>query len=199
MMVTVEADLKLSLNPTALSLLTRVEDFLAEHNIRAYVVGGFLRDLVIIRDTADIDIALETNVLHIAPRIADHLGGKFVSLDEMNGVGRIILPEPGEHLDSSQWQIDFSTIEGSIEQDLARRDFTIDSMAIGLDKIVKGAATSEIIDPFNGLEDIERQVVKATGDTIFKDDAVRLLRAVRLAAELNFTISPETEALIRQS
>lgn len=199
MMVTVEADLKLSLNPTALSLLTRVEDFLAEHNIRAYVVGGFLRDLVIIRDTADIDIALETNVLHIAPRIADHLGGKFVSLDEMNGVGRIILPEPGEHLDSSQWQIDFSTIEGSIEQDLARRDFTIDSMAIGLDKIVKGAATFEIIDPFNGLEDIERQVVKATGDTIFKDDAVRLLRAVRLAAELNFTISPETEALIRQS
>ena len=78
-MVTVEADLKLSLNPTALSLLTRVEDFLAEHNIRAYVVGGFLRDLVIIRDTADIDIALETDALHIAPQIADHLGGKFIS------------------------------------------------------------------------------------------------------------------------
>ena len=191
--------MKLSLNPTTLSLLARVEDFLAKHNTRAYVVGGFLRDLVIIRDTADIDIALEADALHIAPQIADHLGGKFVSLDEMNRVGRVILLEPGEHPDSRQWQIDFSTIEGGIKQDLARRDFTIDAMAIGLDKIVKGAATSEIIDPFNGMEDIERQVVRAIGDKIFKEDALRLLRAVRLAAELNLTISPETEALIRQN
>lgn len=199
MMVAVEADLKLSLNPTALSLLTRVEDFLTKHNTRAYVVGGFLRDLVVIRDTADIDIALEADALCIAPQIADYLGGKFVSLDEINRIGRVILPKPGEHPDSKQLQIDFSTIEGGIEQDLARRDFTIDAMAIGLDKIVKGATTSEIIDPFNGLKDIERKVVRATGDTIFKEDAIRLLRAVRLAAELDLTISPETETLIHQN
>ncbi|MFH1662341.1 MAG: HD domain-containing protein [Chloroflexota bacterium] len=199
MMVSVEADLKLSLNPTTLSLLSRVEDFLSRHDTRAYVVGGFLRDFIIKRSTADIDIALEADALHIAPQIADHLGGKFVALDEMNGVGRVILSEPGEHPDSRQWQIDFSTIEDGIAQDLARRDFTIDAMAISLDKIVKGTATSEIIDPFNGLEDIERRVIKATGDTIFREDAARLLRAVRLAAELNFIISPETETLIRQN
>jgi poly(A) polymerase len=198
-MVAVEADLKLSLNPTILSLLAQVEDFLTKNSTRAYIVGGFLRDLLMLRNTADIDIALEADALHIAPRVADHLGGKYIPLDEINRVGRVILSGQEKQPDSIQWQMDFSTIEGDIKQDLGRRDFTIDAMAIGLDKIVKGAATSEIIDPFNGMEDVEGKVIRATVDTIFKEDAVRLLRAVRLAAELNFTINPETETLMRQN
>jgi len=191
--------LKLSLNPTSLSLLAQVEDFLTKNSTRAYIVGGFLRDLVMLRNTADIDIALEADALHIAPRVADHLGGKYIPLDETSRVGRVILSGQEEQPDNRQWHIDFSTIEGDIKQDLGRRDFTIDAMAIGLDKIVKGATTSEIIDPFNGMEDVEGKVVRATVDTIFKEDAVRLLRAIRLAAELNFTINPETETLMRQN
>ena len=191
--------MELLLNPAALSLLTRIERFLASHSTRAYIVGGFLRDLLLARDTADIDIALKADALDIAPGIAAYLGGKFVPLDKVNGVARVILPEPVGHPGSGHWQIDFSTIEDGIEQDLARRDFSIDAMAINLDRITKTAAASEIIDPFNGLADIKHRVVRATGNTVFEADAARLLRAVRLAAELGFTISRQTETLIRQN
>ncbi|UCE98415.1 MAG: CCA tRNA nucleotidyltransferase [Dehalococcoidia bacterium] len=199
MMVAIEADLNLSLKPPTFSLLSQIEGLLTNFNTRAYIVGGFLRDLVIKRETADIDIALKADVLHIAPKVADNLGGKFVSLDERNGIYRIILPKTGGHPDDKQWQIDFSAIEGDIENDLSQRDFTIDAMAIDLNKIIQGVAISDIIDPFNGLQDIEKQIVKTTSDTVFKKDAVRLLRAVRLADELGFTIYSETEDLIRQN
>ena len=191
--------MELLLNPTTLSLLTRIEKFLARHGTRAYIVGGFLRDLVLARDTADIDIALEADALEVAPGLAACLDAKFIPLDKVNRVGRVILPIQGTYSGKSQWQIDFSTIEDGIEQDLGRRDFTIDAMAIKLDRIIKGAAASEIIDPFNGLGDIRQKIIRATNDDVFAADAARLLRAVRLAAELDFTISRETEVLIRQN
>ncbi len=191
--------MNLSLKPPTLSLLSQIEGLLTNFNTHAYVVGGFLRDLVIERETADIDIALEADILQIGPRVADNLGGKFISLDERNGIYRIILPKIGGHPDDNQWQIDFSTIEGDIKNDLSRRDFTMDAMAIDLKKTIKGVAISDIIDPFDGLQDIEKQIVKTTSDTVFKKDAARLLRAVRLADELRFTIYPETEDLIRQN
>jgi poly(A) polymerase len=151
------------------------------------------------KDTTDIDIAVEADALHVASQLADHFDSKYIPLDEINKVGRVILLEPGDHSINRQWYIDFSTIESDIEQDLARRDFTIDAMAISLDKIVKGAVSSEIIDPFNGLGDINHKVVKATFDTIFEEDGLRLLRAIRLATELSFAISPDTETLIRKN
>ena len=190
--------MKLLLNPTTLSLLTQVEKFLAKYGIKAYIVGGFLRDLLLTRETADIDIALEADTLEVAPKLANYLGGKFAPLDKINRVGRVILPKPEVKPGAGQWQMDFSTIEDSIEQDLKRRDFTIDAMAINLDGIIKGTAADEIIDPFNGSRDIKQKVIRATGNTIFKVDAVRLLRAVRLAAELKFTVSRETEILIQK-
>jgi poly(A) polymerase len=72
-------------------------------------------------------------------------------------------------------------------------------MAIGLDSIIKDAVASKIIDPLGGLLDIKHKVIKATSNSIFKEDPVRLMRAIRLAAELNFTISPETKDLMRQN
>ena len=166
-MVAVEADLELLLNPTTLSLLTQVEKFLARHNTQAYIVGGFLRDLILTRDTADIDIALEADALEVAPEVATYLGAKFAPLDKVNRVGRVILPKPEVHPGAGQWQIDFSTIEDDIEHDLKRRDFTIDAMAINLDRIIKGTAADEIIDPFNGLKDIQQRVVRAISDPVF--------------------------------
>ncbi len=191
--------MELLLNHTTLSLLTQLEKFLARHGTQAYIVGGFLRDLILARDTADIDIALKADALEVAPKVADYLDGKFVPLDKVNRVGRVILSQPEVPSGTGQWQIDFSTIEDGIEKDLGRRDFTIDAMAISLDRIIKGTVADEIIDPFNGLKDTRQRVVRAISDTVFKADSARLLRAVRLAAELDFTISQETEALIWQN
>ena len=95
-----------------------------------------------------------------------------------------------------RWQLDFATFEGDIEQDLSRRDFTIDAMAIDLASL---EGDIQLIDPFNGQADLEKKTVRAVADTIFQSDAARLLRAVRLAAELGFTIDKNTEALVREN
>ncbi len=175
----------------ALSLLTEVSHFLTEQGIESYIVGGFVRDVLLERDTADIDIAVAGDALDIASKVAGNLGGKYVLLDKVNRVGRVVLG------DKRQWEIDFSTFEGSIEQDLGRRDFTIDAMAVDLSQLGKENTEIQLIDPFGGWDDLHQGVIRAVAETAFTSDAVRLLRAVRLTAELGFSINEETEALIR--
>ena len=195
------------------SLLTKAGNFLAKQNIQSYVVGGFVRDVLLGRDTADIDIAMEADALNIAPQIAAALSGKHVLLDEEHGISRVVLTNEEAPSTKGQWELDFSTIEGSIEQDLARRDFTIDAMAVDLGKMADQhhlptlphldrrreapPRPSILIDPFGGWTDLHQRVIRAVTETAFASDAVRLLRAARLAAELGFTIDAETEALIQ--
>ncbi|MFB0559532.1 MAG: CCA tRNA nucleotidyltransferase [Dehalococcoidales bacterium] len=185
--------MKLVIEPTTSLLLTRVGNFLAEQNVKSYLVGGFVRDVLLGRDTVDIDIAVASDVLKIAPRVAAALGGKYVLLDEANRIGRVVVGK-----EEGRWELDFSTFEGSIEQDLARRDFTIDAMAVDLSQSGEGYTDVQLIDPFNGWSDLHQSVIRAVARTTFELDAARLLRAVRLAAELGFSIDSETEALIRR-
>ncbi|GAH45340.1 unnamed protein product [marine sediment metagenome] len=126
------------IEPRVLLLLARVSNFLAGQNIQAYVVGGFIRDGLLGRATADIDIAVAGDSLEIAPGVATALGGKYVLLDEVNRIGRVILASKEASATSQQWELDFSSLRGSIEQDLAQRDFTIDAMAIELNQLAKG-------------------------------------------------------------
>ncbi len=127
--------MKLFIEPSASLLLTKLSDFLTEQGIQSYVVGGFVRDVLLERGTADIDIAVVADALETAPKVATALGGKYVPLDRINRVGRIILVNKGEPSTREQWRLDFSTVTGTIEQDLARRDFTIDAMAVDLSQI----------------------------------------------------------------
>lgn len=192
--------LKLIFGPSALLLLTKLGNFLAEQGIKSYVVGGFVRDTLLGRDTADIDIAVTADALEIAPKVATALGGKYVPLDRINKVGRVILVNRGEPSTGGQWNLDFSTVKGTIEQDLARRDFTIDAMAVDLSQLGKGYTDVPLVDPFNGGNDLRQGAIRIVTETVFESDAARLLRAVRLAAELGFSIDKETDALIhRQS
>lgn len=186
--------MKLSIEPGASSLLTKVNNLLARQGIKSYLVGGFVRDVLLKRDTADIDIALAADALEITPRIADALGGKFILLDEANKVARVVVA--GKALSGGRWQLDFSAFEGSIEQDLGRRDFTIDAMAVDLGGLAKGDVP--LLDPFGGRADLRNRIIRAVSGAVFSSDAVRLLRAVRLAAELDFTIDGQTEALVKR-
>ncbi len=198
MIDTSKEDLKSLIKSRAPSLLVSVNSLLSEQNVQSYLVGGFIRDALLRRGTADIDIAVAADALKIAPRIAAALGGRYVLLDEVNGVGRVILFSEGAPSAKGQWHFDFSTVKGNIEEDLARRDFTIDAMAVDLGQLVEGSADAQLIDPFNGRDDLQRGIIRAVADTAFESDPARLLRAVRLAAELGFTIANETEALIRR-
>jgi poly(A) polymerase len=184
------AGLELSVEPSISSLLARVSHFLTEQRVRAYLTGGLVRDARLGRETADIDIAVSADALEVARQIAVELGGRYVPLDEENGIGRVVL---------ERLTLDFTTFRDDIEDDLARRDFTIDAMAIDLEEFVRQPRSATLIDPFRGQDDLDKGIIRAVTETAFPSDPVRLLRAVRLAAELGFSVDGETEALIRQS
>lgn len=193
-------DLKLSARAGAAPLLERVSRFLAGEGILSYLVGGFIRDMLLGRDTADIDIAVDGAAPQVARRAAAALGGKYVLLDELNGVARVIMPGDSP---ASRWQIDFSTLKGGdIAADLAQRDLTIDAMAVETGELAHALETESLrpealIDPCGGREDLQRHLVRAVSQTSFSADAIRLLRAVRLAAELGFSIEDDSQRLIR--
>ena len=188
--------MKLSIEPRAALLLTEVNNLLTKQGIKSYLVGGFVRDVLLGKDTIDIDIAVAADALEIAPKVATALGGRYVQLDEVNRVGRVVLVNAGAASVRGRWDLDFSTFKGSIEQDLKRRDFTIDAMAVDLGQVV--CQPHPLIDPFGGCNDLHRGVLRAVTETVFESDAARLLRAVRLAAELGFSIDHQTESLIRR-
>jgi poly(A) polymerase len=171
-------------------LLAKLIDFLTGQGAHGYLVGGFVRDALLGRDTADIDIAVDVDVLNIAPRIGELLQGKFILLDEVNRIGRVILKD---------WTIDVASFTGKIEDDMARRDFTIDAMAVDLNQLAADSQDASLIDPFEGRLDLDRGIIRIVANTVFKDDPVRLLRAVRLASELGFSIDRKTESEIHRS
>ena len=202
--------LKLPVKPMTLSLLEQVGSFCAKQNTQAYIVGGFVRDLLLKRDTADIDIALRADALEIAPELAAALGGKYIPLDEVNRVGRVVIAGGEEPSEQVRWQLDLSTAQDGILEDLKRRDFTINAVAIDLEKVIQPQTSADaqpldeallatrLIDPYNGLNDLRRGVIRAVSEKALQLDALRLLRAVRLASELGFNISRETEAQIKR-
>ncbi|MDM8000541.1 MAG: hypothetical protein QUS33_11250, partial [Dehalococcoidia bacterium] len=178
------------------SLLQRIRCLLPSPDIEAYLVGGWVRDHLLGRRTRDVDLAIAVSALKFARQAAAALGGHYVLLDEAEGIARVVLVEEvaaGE----AQWHLDFSTLHRSIETDLARRDFTIDAMAVDLRSIGKRSAPS-LIDPFRGRKDLRVKTIRAVRASVFEDDPARLVRAVRLAADLGFSIAARTEALIRR-
>jgi poly(A) polymerase len=202
--------------------LAKISHLLAIQKKQGYIVGGFVRDWLLERKTKDIDIAVNGAAITIAREVAGEIGGKFVLLDDVNNVARVVVIEyeqPGrtsqnQESRGAEWHFDFSPFTGDIESDLARRDFTINAMALELSQFVTAStATSmssrklasfltdkqsplKLIDPFSGEEDLRDKIVRGVSEQIFEADAARLLRAVRLAAELDFTIEPNTESLI---
>jgi len=178
------------LDKDLLGLLTNTADILAKEHYPAYVVGGFVRDWLLARSTVDIDIAVKGDATSIAQKIARANKGKYVLLDESNNVARVVVTN------GRQWHLDFSSFLDNIETDLARRDFTINAMAFELQGLVSGSP--RLIDPFSGKSDLKKKLVRAVSQQIFREDAARLLRGVRLAAELSFKIDPATENIIRR-
>ncbi|HTY81537.1 MAG TPA: HD domain-containing protein [Dehalococcoidales bacterium] len=184
---------KLSVNPGAFQLIDKIRRLLAGEKSPSYLVGGFVRDLLVARDNADIDIAVGEDAQKVAQKVAAALDGKYVPLDEENGVARVVIP-------GQDWHIDFSSYRDSIGDDLARRDFTFNAMALPLDEgFSSSVAISRLIDPFGGLGDLRHRVLRIVNPGVFATDPVRLLRAIRISAELGLMIERLTETPLRQS
>lgn len=150
----------------------------------AWVVGGTVRDALLDRDTPDIDLAV-FDARAAAQKLAGAWKASFVVLDDENGVYRVALKK------GPVAQVDVARIQGgSIEADLMRRDFTVNALAVPLESAA--ARPAPLIDPRGGRADLERKVLRTESDQILRDDPLRLLRAFRLAAQLGFSIEPET-------
>ncbi len=150
----------------------------------AWIVGGAVRDAALERNVDDLDLAVAGDPGVAARAIAAGLGEHAFELSAEFGTWRVVAPSKG-------WQIDVTALRGEgIEADLAERDFTIGAVAVPL---AGGAA----LDPHGGLEDLERKRLRAVAECSFAADPLRLLRAARLAAELDLEVEPATVALAR--
>lgn len=169
-------------------------DFFASRDTEAYLVGGIVRDLlpesVPGGRTDDVDIA--TDSLDVYQDLARAMDGHSVWLDEEREIVRLIAPSaPGIS------HIDISRIRGEIGQDLAMRDFTVDAMALPISRDALADPRGHLIDPLGGLFDLGARTIRQVSTSAFRDDPARLMRAPRLAAQLDFEIDHETEANIR--
>src|SRR6188508_2967540 len=149
----------------------RVREILGDEE--AWVVGGAVRDLLLGRPVLDLDVAcLEPR--ETARRYAQRFGGAAFPLSERHGAWRVVV-------DGDEQTVDFTPLPGTIEDDLATRDFTLNAIAIPV-------GGGEPCDPHGGRADLETRVVRAVSTSVFEDDPVRLLRAVRLEDELGFAL-----------
>ena len=148
----------------------------------AWVVGGAVRDEALGRPLVDLDVAVR-EPQRAARRLAKRIGGSPFPLSDQHGAWRVALRDGRT--------VDFTPLPGSIEDDLATRDFTINAIA-------QRVGSGEVIDPHNGVADLAARRIRVVEDGVFDDDPLRLLRAVRLEDELDFGLTAETEELVRR-
>jgi tRNA nucleotidyltransferase/poly(A) polymerase len=148
----------------------------------AWLVGGAVRDELLGRELIDLDIAVR-DPRQAARALAKRTGGAPFELSEQHGAWRVAFDDGHT--------VDFTPLPGSIEDDLAKRDFTINAIARPL-------AGGEPVDPFGGAADLEAGKLRAVGKSVFRDDPLRLLRAVRLEDELELRLDEETERLVER-
>jgi tRNA nucleotidyltransferase/poly(A) polymerase len=189
-----------------ISIFHKISDAAAELSIPAFLVGGFVRDKILNRKTKDADIVCEGDGI----KLAEATAAKFSPSPKINffknfGTAQIKIFHKG-----NPFEIEFvgarkesynrnsrkpEVRSGTIDEDRMRRDFTINTLSANLDK----KNFLELIDPLNGLHDIENKIIKTPlppGQT-FSDDPLRMMRAIRFATQLNFKIDPETFQAIK--
>jgi poly(A) polymerase len=157
----------------------------------AFLVGGVVRDALAGRDTSDVDVAVAGDTVAIGDEVVAALGGTAVLMDAARRIVRVV---PASR--DSGAVLDLSPLRGSIEQDLALRDFTVDAMAIPIADSIHYGDT--VVDPHGGRSDLREGVVRAVSEAVFVDDPLRLMRAPRLAAQLGFTIEDGTAQAIKR-
>jgi len=209
----VDAQLERALPPQTLALVRQIADVAHEMEYSLYFVGGLVRDLLLGSPIFDVDIVVEGDAIHLARRLVGRFGGRVVAHASF-GTAKWLLaptiwqeavgaPPPEPELRS----IDFATARtefythptalpvverSAIKQDLHRRDFTINTLAIRLDPPHWG----ELLDFYGGEADLQNKVIRVLHSLSFIDDPTRILRAARLEARLGFRLDPRSEGLI---
>ena len=192
------------------AIFKKIGEAASELGIPVYVIGGFVRDKILERPDKDIDVVCLGDGIGLAAKTAEKFTPKpHVSFFKNFGTAQIKIKDP---TDGSFYEIEFvgarkesyqhhsrkpDVLPGSFDEDRMRRDFTINTLAISLNKEDFGA----LIDPLNGLDDIAQKIIRTPlpPDQTFIDDPLRMMRAIRFATKLNFDIHPETFESIKRN
>ena len=172
--------------------------------LECYVIGGYVRDLFLHRESTDIDVVVVGSGISLAEAVAKKLGkGAHLSVFKTYGTaqvkrGDLELEFVGARRESYTRDSRNPIVEdGTLQEDQDRRDFTINAMAICLNS----ARYGELLDPFDGIGDLERCIIRTplNPDITFSDDPLRMMRAIRFATQLGFTLHPDTFDAIRRN
>lgn len=167
--------------------LTSLVDILAQDfDLELLLVGGAVRDLMLGRETQDLDFLVPcppAKLLNLAEQLSASLSSTVIVLDPVRGVLRVCARD--------HQGIDLAALQGdTIEADLHRRDLTVNAILLN--------PQGELLDPFNGREDLEQKILRQVRPEVFGEDPLRILRCLRLAAALNFTIESQTQDSLRR-
>jgi poly(A) polymerase len=192
---------EIALNEAHFKIIGEVADAM---QVPCYVIGGFVRDLILERDSKkDIDIVCVGSGIALAKAVQKKLpNAQKVQVFKSYGTamvqaGDLVLEFVGARKESYSSESRNPEVEpGSLEEDQNRRDFTINALALGLNKDTFGI----LLDPFNGLKDLKEKRIKTPLEPgiTFDDDPLRMLRAIRFATQLNFTIAPTTLTALKK-
>lgn len=179
-----------------------VSNVASELNMETYVIGGYVRDMILNRNSKDIDIVVNGSGIELAKKLAQKIGSS-VNVFKNFGTASIHYDDielefVGARKESYRSNSRKPIVEdGTIKDDQNRRDFTINALAVSLFPF----KPTEIIDPFNGLDDLQKRIIKTPLDPkiTFSDDPLRMLRAIRFATQLNFEIEENTFLAINQT
>ncbi|MBK7106583.1 MAG: HD domain-containing protein [Ignavibacteriae bacterium] len=169
-----------------------ISELASDQNVKVFIVGGFVRDLILNREKHEIDFLVIGDGVLFAEKLAEKLGEKNVNIFKNFGTAHfkyqnIDFEFVGARKESYKKESRNPLVEiGTFEDDINRRDFTINTLAISLNEENFG----EMIDKFNGIEDIKNKIIKTPIDPkiTFDDDPLRIMRAFRFAAQLNFEV-----------
>ena len=185
-------------------VLELVSKVASQSNLQVYVVGGWVRDLLLGRPSKDVDVVVEGSGIELATAVAGKIGRQD-NLKVFKNFGTAMLRLHDHEIEfvgarKESYRLDSRkpiVEDGTLEDDLSRRDFTINSMAIGLG----GDNYGKLFDPFDGQGDLARKIIKTPlqpGIT-YSDDPLRMMRALRFAAQLQFDIEKESFEAIKEN
>jgi poly(A) polymerase len=182
------AELRLTTLPPVAVAVLRVVRRVAGPSSGLVLVGGAVRDALLGRPIADLDVALPTGALALADKVAAALGATAVVLDAERGAARVAGPRV---------QLDVNDFRApDLTGDLAGRDFTVNALAVPLAPLLS-AGRARIVDPTGGRDDLRGKRLRPAGPGVLADDPLRALRAVRLEATLGLTLTPAAARAVR--
>lgn len=180
------------LSPDTNTLARRVIAFIGRQAQPAWLVGGYVRDRLLGRPSHDLDVIVPQGGIRLARAIAAEFRGASFALDPDRDVGRAIVGDAA----TGTLEVDVARLRvPDLLDDLALRDFTVNAIAMD---ISGDAADPRVFDPFDGRVDLTRELVRAVTEGTFRDDPLRILRGVRMVAELGFHIEDATFSLMRR-